>query len=459
MPKYAYPSYVRYALRYAWELGKYYYEIPKAVTMCFDVLADFPDCRDAMGLIYDLMCDEWTVYHERIRNFDRVEEYDDRPHSQQERLAYSYGGFSEWERLDKQGEPLDPPDEIPEELIEVGDLLDEGKMQLFVAYTMGHEPSADYAWTRFMEAMEKTYEPIATLMWIAEEYAERGCFADATDVLTELLSKDPGYKRARRLLAEVRYRRIHAVVHPDRKSHEEELKDLLARMKVVGTAPTWEPSLDRTSKRWVDDLPVPDGAPFELDEAVVDWSYLDELSLEEWAIKVPFDELSADQQKYHTEYLAKELTEDDRARHEKYILDVRGREYRRSLIEMPFTKKLFRRTEEEYFDDEDDEDEYDDDLRAMIEARKAELEAEAQTKKADEVLQQWADQVDVDFDFDDDDDEEEEDEEDEDDEDIDDEDIDDDLDDQDDDSTDGESDEDNLGHNPDDDDPDDRIPV
>ncbi len=374
-----FPSYIHHALRHARREGRYYLKQSDAAAVCFDVLADFPDCREAKELIYEIFCDEWLIYRNRIMNFERAEEYDDRPHSQRYRLAVSFRHLSHWEILDEDGERIFH-DEVPDELLDVEELLEDGKMQLFVAYCMGHEPSADYAWPRFMEAAKKAMDPTAALMWIAEEYTENGYFADAADVLTELCSSEPDYAPARRLLVEVRwwrdygaalpwippagdgsrFRRLYPLLYPDRKPPDEELEYFLGRMKIVGTAPTWEPSVNRNIQSWLDAI-IPDEPLLERED-FVDWSYLDEMTIEEWQCKFSFEELPES-----TQQSIQKMREDPAAgaleRCERHMQDVRGKQYRMSLIvepDVPKNNKPIDRDEEfDDYDDEEDEDEFD----------------------------------------------------------------------------------------------------
>ena len=375
-----FPYYVRCAMRYAWQVGKYYLNQDKAAAICFEILADFPECTEARDLIYKIFCDEWAIYHARSSNFTFVEEWDDRPHSQRYRLAISYRHLSCWQEFDEEGEPIVHSDEVPDAVVDVEDLLSDGHMQLFVAYGMGHEPSADYAWTRFMEAVRKTINPDVALLWIAEEYADNGYFADAADVLTELCSNDPEHASARRLLAEVRwwrdyglslpwippasdgsrYRRLQPILKPNWEVGQNSLAYLLERMKVVGTAPTWEPSVDRSMERWLDKIVLDEPSPQPRRE-FVDWSYLDELTDEEWQQRVDFEELEAWAQAHHTKQIAEAPTPADRKRAEDHLQDVLGKEYRKIFIEVPNLPKVMnpRDLERRNWDEDNDDEEED----------------------------------------------------------------------------------------------------
>ena len=408
------PYYVRCALRYAWQQGKYYLNQAKAASICFDILADYPDCTEVRDVIYKIFCDEWTIHSIRLTIFNSVEEWDDRPHSYRYRQAIAFRHLSMWDEVDKDGDRLIHSDEVPAEVVDVEELLEEGHLQLFVAYCMGHEPSADYAWTRFMEAVRKTINPNVALMWIAREYAENGYFADAADVLTELCSNDPKHAQARRFLAEVRwwrdygrvmlwmpppgdgsrYRRLQPILKPNWETGTNSLEYMLERMKVVGTAPTWEPSVNRTMEGWLDKI-VPDEPPPQPYYEYIDWSYLDELTPEEWNQRVEFEELAESDQKYHTQKIAEAATPDDRRRAEEYLLEVRGKAYRRLFIETPYLPKFHepRSLDDRNWDrDEDDEnareweewDDEEDDWDDDFDEDEDELEEDAEEDDSDE---------------------------------------------------------------------------
>ncbi len=92
-----YPDYVRRTLAQARDLGQYYCGQTEAAALCFDVLALFPDCREASELVYELFCDEWLIYDNRNAIQQHIEEWDDRPHQQRRRLALSCRFMSRWE--------------------------------------------------------------------------------------------------------------------------------------------------------------------------------------------------------------------------------------------------------------------------------------------------------------------------------------------------------------------------
>jgi len=193
MPEY--PDYVHKTLARAREEGQWHAAQADAAALCFDVLALFPDCQEASHLVYELFCDEWTIYDNRVAIQQNIDEWDDRPWQQRRRLALSYRFMSRWdgkyERMMDRGGPDD-----------VRKILEDGKMELLGAYCLGDEECTDYAWSIFADALDKAKDPRATLHWIGWQYADLGFFADAAEALGELCSRFNDDK-ARRLLAEV----------------------------------------------------------------------------------------------------------------------------------------------------------------------------------------------------------------------------------------------------------------
>jgi len=191
-----YPEYVHQTLNRAREEGRWYCGQPDAAALCFDILALFPDCEEANELVYELFCDEWTVYDNRVAVQQNIDELDDRPWQQRRRLALSYRFMSRWEgkydiRKMERGGPAD-----------IRKILDDGKMELLGAYCLGDEECTDYAWSIFADALNKAKDPRATLFWIGWQYADLGFFSDAAEALGELCSCFNDAE-ARRLLAEV----------------------------------------------------------------------------------------------------------------------------------------------------------------------------------------------------------------------------------------------------------------
>jgi len=92
-----YPDYVHQMLARARDQGQWYCGQAEAAALCFEVLALFPDCEEARELVYQMFCDEWTIYDNRVAIQRMIDEWDDRPWQQRRRLALSFRFMSRWE--------------------------------------------------------------------------------------------------------------------------------------------------------------------------------------------------------------------------------------------------------------------------------------------------------------------------------------------------------------------------
>jgi hypothetical protein len=293
-----YPDYVHQTLARAREEGQWHAAQADAAALCFDILALFPDCKEASDLVYELFCDEWTVYDNRVAIQQNIDEWDDRPWQQRRRLALSYRFMGRWEgkhemiKMDRGG----PKD--------VRKILEDGKLELLGAYCLGDEECTDYAWTIFADAIQKAKDPQETLYWIGWQYADLGFFADAAEALGELCSRFKDEK-ARRLLAEVvwwrdnahripwippagdgsRYDRMLEIIDPSAPKTKDYVQRVRNENQRERIAP-YRPSIDkRLAKLFESSIPDKHEAPAS---TVVDWSFLDKDSgkpgdLPDWA--------------------------------------------------------------------------------------------------------------------------------------------------------------------------------
>ena len=279
-----YPNYVYQTLARARDEGQWYCGQADAAALCFDVLALFPDCQEASELVYELFCDEWCIYDNRIAIQQHIDEWDDRPWQQRRRLALLFRLMSRWdgkyEAMLERGGPKD-----------VCKILHEGKMELIGAYFLGDEECTDYAWAIFADATQKAKDLQATLHWIGWQYADLGFFADAAEALGELCSRFDDAK-ARRLLGEIiwwrdnahripwippagdgsRYDRMMDFIDPSAPKTRDEVQRVRSENQKERIAP-YRPSIDpQLAKLFETTLPT------ETDKSVsniVDWSFLD----------------------------------------------------------------------------------------------------------------------------------------------------------------------------------------
>ncbi len=170
-----------------------------AVGVCYDVLALFPDCIEASELILEGFSTPWLIRDYRKAIARLIDEWDDRPWQQRHRLALSYGYFSQWKHWTMDGE-----EEKNEQLVDVQNILEEGDKQLLQAYLTGVERATDIAWAIFQEALHHAKNLRITSLWIANNYAQRGFFGEAVDIL-ETTHQAFLDDETRRLWAEVRW--------------------------------------------------------------------------------------------------------------------------------------------------------------------------------------------------------------------------------------------------------------
>jgi len=284
-----YPDYIRQTLAQAREEGQWHAAQADAAALCFDVLALFPDCKQASDLVYELFCDEWTIYDNRVAVQQNIDEWDDRPWQQRRRLALSFRFMSRWEdkydvRKLKQLDGDGPTD--------VAGLLGDGKMELLGAYCLGDEECTDYAWSIFAEALAKSKDRHTTLLWIGWQYADLGFFADAAEALGELCS---GFNdaKARRFLAEViwwrdnahripwippagdgsRYDRMMDSIDPSAPKTNEYVRRVRNENQKERFAP-YHPSINKhLASLFAESIPNKKDAPLS---TLVDWSFLDQ---------------------------------------------------------------------------------------------------------------------------------------------------------------------------------------
>lgn len=285
----AYPDYIHQMLARAREEGQWHAAQSDAAGLCFDVLALFPDCEEAKELVYELFCDEWTIYDNRVAIQRNIDEWDDRPWQQRRRLALSYRFMSRWEGWEREyqkgykAERDGPPD--------VRKILEDGKMELLGAYCLGDEECTDYAWSIFADAIEQAKDPRMTLFWIGKTYADLGFFADAAEALGELCSRFNDVD-AKRLLVEViwwrdnahrvpwipprgdgtRYDRIMKFIDPTALATSEEIRRVRTENQKERIAP-YRPSIDpQLARLFTTVIPNEKEQPAN---ALVDWSFLD----------------------------------------------------------------------------------------------------------------------------------------------------------------------------------------
>jgi hypothetical protein len=277
-----YPDYLYHILARARDIGQWYCGQANAAALCFDMLALFPDCTEASEIVYELFCDEWTIYNNRVAIQQNIDEWDDRPWQQRRRLALSFRFMSRWEG--KYSDERDGPPDVRE-------LLEDGKMELLGAYCLGDEECTDYAWSIFADAIHKAKDPRSTLFWIGWQYADLGFFADAAEALGELCSRFDD-DDTRRFLAEViwwrdnahripwippagdgsRYDRMMEFIDPSAPKTNEYIREARKENQKERIAP-YRPTIDpQLTELFSSSISVHTEKP---STTLVDWSFLD----------------------------------------------------------------------------------------------------------------------------------------------------------------------------------------
>lgn len=284
-----YPDYVRQMLARAREEGQWH-AAQAAAALCFDVLALFPDCDEASELIYQLFCDKWAIYDNRVAIQQNIDEWDDRPWQRRRQLALSFRFMSRWEGWQREYE--EGYEHEKDGPANVAAILEDGKRELLGAYCLGDEECTNFAWSIFADALKQTDDPHTALLWIGKTYADLGFFADSAEALGELCSRfnDPD---AKRLLVEVkwwrdnahripwipprgdgsRYNRMIQFIDPSAPSADEEIRRVRAEDTKERTAPYCPTIAPQLAELFSAALPAEEQKP---SPALVDWSFLDQ---------------------------------------------------------------------------------------------------------------------------------------------------------------------------------------
>lgn len=172
----------------------------EAAVRCYQILAldhDNAAAQQKLRLIYL----QRELVEDMRQAVQRLADPDDAsPHQYRRRLAFSYKVLSRWDgwlRDDQEQTPVD-------ELEEVAQILN-------AAYLHGYDHQLLNAWNGYVEACGRHAQRRREIQWwMAKQYAQRGFFADAAEVLTEMLANDRDDPDARYVLAEMRWWRDNA---------------------------------------------------------------------------------------------------------------------------------------------------------------------------------------------------------------------------------------------------------
>lgn len=330
-----YPAYVGRMLAEARQLLEADdYAQADAASLCYEVLALFPEHEEAAELVLEAFNDPWLIRDKRKALGRHIDEWDDRAWQQRRRLALSFRYMSRWDgRHRAYDDETDVEDVWPSD---VRAMLQEGKGQLLQDYLLGQSKGSELAWPIFQEAFRRTANPRVAMLWVAHLYADQGFFAESVEVLEQMLAQFPQAEQARRLWAEVRwwrdhqdripwippvtttdgsrYRRMMARMDPDFAADEE---IYMTPMDHIAPDPANLPpdfempvTMPEELKSKLEAL-LGEMSPKPARETAVDWSYLDALEMDDidvaqfpaWAQYLLLEIDDPEQEAYLKQYL------------------------------------------------------------------------------------------------------------------------------------------------------------
>jgi hypothetical protein len=174
----------------------------KAAGRCYQILALEPDHLDACAKLSAIYNQPELVNDMRRALAGLFDSDDASPHRQRRRLAFSYRVLSRWPGWLRDDEDQTPP----------VDDLEEAAQIINHAYLTGDDSDLLTAWEMYVQACAQRPEcRYAVQWWAAKQYAAHGFFADAAEVLSEMLSAALGADAdALYMLAEMRWWRDQA---------------------------------------------------------------------------------------------------------------------------------------------------------------------------------------------------------------------------------------------------------
>jgi thioredoxin-like negative regulator of GroEL len=176
-------------------------EWDEAAVRCYQILALDPDNRSANNKLTVIYLQRELVQDMRKALRRLFDPDDESPHQRRRMLAFSYRVLSRWPGWLKAGLEDTPP---VRELEEAAQIINH-------AYLLGDDSELLRAWNQYTDLAAKHAPARGEIhWWMAKQYAEHGFFADAAEVLTELLGLCPADHDARYVLAEMRWWRDHS---------------------------------------------------------------------------------------------------------------------------------------------------------------------------------------------------------------------------------------------------------
>ena len=172
----------------------------EAAGRCYQILALDADNMEAVAKLSQIYSEPELVNDMLCALARLFAPQDASPHHQRRRLAFSYRVLSQWPGWQKNLDQTPPVDDLEE----VAQMIEH-------AYMVGEDDDLTTAWERYLQVCDQNIEAKRAIQWwMAKQYAEHGFFADAAEVLTEMLSDMPRDYEVRYMLAEMRWWRDRA---------------------------------------------------------------------------------------------------------------------------------------------------------------------------------------------------------------------------------------------------------
>ena len=172
-----------------------FHEWDEAAVRCYRILALEPENARALTRLRHIYHQPELIDAMCCAMARLFAPQDASPHHHRRKLAFSYRVLSRWRGWQSDPEQTPPVDD-----------LEEVAQMLGHAYLTGEDDELFTAWELYVRACaEDPDDKTAIQWWMAKQYAMHGFFADAAEVLTEVLSNGDEDRDAHYLLAELRW--------------------------------------------------------------------------------------------------------------------------------------------------------------------------------------------------------------------------------------------------------------
>ena len=202
MTESGYPNYIQQMLDQAQRtLADEATEYKATLKICIEILALYPDHPGAAALILETFSDPRLIYENRQALCVAIEEWDDRPQQFRARLAKSFNMMCCWSRHKQEStQPEWQETAVPQD---VASIINEADFLMSQNWAEEAFSGQEAAWHLYRQAFARTNEPARVFLYVAHQYACLGYFAEAAELLHELLAVHGDFDDALRLWVEV----------------------------------------------------------------------------------------------------------------------------------------------------------------------------------------------------------------------------------------------------------------